>query len=216
MNEEHTMILAGVVHDLRTPLTGIALAIELLSASSNSAMIESARRNIHHMEVLIAQILDYARTGNAETTNCADLNRLVQECAECHTACGRPLKLSLQDLPRADLRMQSIRRAIDNLIVNALRYGGADVLIETRHVDGMARVSVMDRGPGIPVSQMEILKKPFTRGSESAHVRGTGLGLAIVEGVARAHGGKFVLLPRDGGGLEAHIHLPLLGNRVAA
>lgn len=216
MDEENTMILASIVHDLRTPLTRVALAVELLSATGNAALIDSARRNINDMEVLIAQILDYARTGTLEKTGHADLNRLVQECAECHATYGQPLRLSLQVLPQANLCTQSIRRALDNLIVNALRYAGTEVLIETRHVNGMARVSVMDRGPGIPATEIERLKQPFVRGRQSAQVRGTGLGLAIVEGVARAHGGMLVLAPRDGGGLEAHIHLPLRGNSVTA
>jgi two-component system, OmpR family, osmolarity sensor histidine kinase EnvZ len=216
MDDEDIATLVGIAHDLRTPLTRIALAIELLRKDSRAALLDSMQRNLKNMEVLIVQFLDYARTGAIETAERVDLNRLVQECAECHTSDGQPLRLSLQELPQALLRAQSIRRAIDNLIVNARRYGGAEVLIETRQLDGMARVSVMDRGPGIPVGEIEMLKKPFTRGSQSMRVAGTGLGLAIVEGVARAHGGRFVLSPREGGGLEAHIHLPLGSNSVTA
>jgi two-component system osmolarity sensor histidine kinase EnvZ len=209
MDDERTLMLAGVAHDLRTPLTNIGLAIELLRIEKNSALIDSVRRNIKDMDVLIAQFLDFARAGTLETANGVDLNQLVRECAEGHAAWGRPLKLSLQTLPQTQLRPQSIRRAIDNLVVNALRHGAEDVLIETRHLNGMVRVSVMDRGPGIPASEVEMVKVPFARGHNSTQVRGTGLGLAIVEGIVRAHGGKFVLAARDGGGLEAQIHLPL-------
>jgi two-component system osmolarity sensor histidine kinase EnvZ len=215
MDDEKTMMLAGVAHDLRTPLTNIRLAVELLAMRCDSELIDSVRRNVKDMDALIVQFLDYARAGTLETSNPVDLNRLVRECAECHAACGRPLRLSLESLPQAQLRPQSIRRAIDNLVANALLHGAADVLIETRHQNDMSRVSVMDRGPGIPESEIELLKRPFLRGCNSAQVRGTGLGLAIVDDIVRAHGGKFVLAARNGGGLEAQMHLPLRNDVTA-
>jgi two-component system osmolarity sensor histidine kinase EnvZ len=105
--------------------------------------------------------------------------------------------------------VRSIRRAVENLIENALRYGGPEVLIECRLAKETARVSVLDRGPGIPAGEMDALKKPFARGRNSVGIPGSGLGLAIVDRVIGLHFGQFTLLPRAGGGLEARIELPL-------
>jgi two-component system osmolarity sensor histidine kinase EnvZ len=165
-------------------------------------------RSAAEMDAIIDQFLDYARAGSGEEMCYADLNELIRECAARHAASGHVLPLCLQDLPELPLRVSSIRRAVDNLIENALRYGGPEVLIDSRLLQETVRVSVLDRGPGISAEQIETLKKPFTRGSNSAGIAGSGLGLAIVERIVRAHGGYFTLLPRDGGGLEARIDLP--------
>jgi two-component system osmolarity sensor histidine kinase EnvZ len=102
----------------------------------------------------------------------------------------------------------AVRRAIANLVDNALRYAGEPVEIESRAENGKVVVEVRDRGPGIPAAEVERLKRPFTRLDHSrAGVSGAGLGLAIVERVARAHGGTLELLPREGGGLVAKLIL---------
>jgi two-component system osmolarity sensor histidine kinase EnvZ len=102
----------------------------------------------------------------------------------------------------------AVRRAVANLVDNALRYAGEPVEIETRKADGSFVIEVRDRGPGIPAAEIDRLKRPFTRLDDSrSGVSGAGLGLAIVERVARAHGGALELLPRDGGGLIARLIL---------
>jgi two-component system, OmpR family, osmolarity sensor histidine kinase EnvZ len=114
--------------------------------------------------------------------------------------------------PRLTLRPKAIRRAIGNLIDNALRHAGSDRPVELA-LAAQGRnvvVEVCDRGPGIPPAEAERLKLPFTR-LETARTDaiGTGLGLAIVDRIARGHGGTFDLLPREGGGLIARLTLPL-------
>jgi two-component system osmolarity sensor histidine kinase EnvZ len=161
------------------------------------------------MDAIIDQFLDYAQAGSGEATHDADLKQLLRECVERYAAGGQVVLSSLDELPDVPLGVQSMRRAVENLIENALRYGGPDVLIECRRVKHLARVSVMDRGPGILAGEIDALKKPFARGSNSAGVPGSGLGLAIVERVVDLHFGHFTLLPRAGGGLEARIELPL-------
>jgi two-component system osmolarity sensor histidine kinase EnvZ len=208
MDADRTVVLAGVSHDLRTPLTKIRLAIEMLSKDGDEVLIGTMLRGAAEMDAIIDQFLDYARAGSGEEMCYADLNELIRECAARQAASGHVLPLCLQDLPELPLRVSSIRRAVDNLIENALRYGGPEVLIDSRLLQETVRVSVLDRGPGISAEQIETLKKPFTRGSNSAGIAGSGLGLAIVERIVRAHGGYFTLLPRDGGGLEARIDLP--------
>jgi two-component system osmolarity sensor histidine kinase EnvZ len=111
-------------------------------------------------------------------------------------------------VPPLAFAQMALRRAIANLIDNALRYAGEPVELRTRRERGATLVEVMDRGPGIPPSQAERLKQPFTRLDTARGDRGgSGLGLAIVERVARAHGGRLELLPREGGGLLARLSL---------
>jgi two-component system, OmpR family, osmolarity sensor histidine kinase EnvZ len=207
MDADRTVVLAGVSHDLRTPLTKMRLAIEMLKGG-DEVLIGAMLRSAAEMDAIIDQFLDYARAGSGEEMRYADLNELIRECAGRQAAHGHVLPLCLQDLPELPLRVSSIRRAVGNLIENALRYGGPEVLIDSRLLQASARVSVLDRGPGISANEIETLKKPFARGSNSAGIAGSGLGLAIVERIVRAHGGCFALLPRDGGGLEARIDLP--------
>jgi two-component system osmolarity sensor histidine kinase EnvZ len=209
MDAERAVMLAGVSHDLRTPLAKMRLAIEMLSGDGDATLINSMLRSAAEMDAIIDQFLDYARATTAERMHSADLNRLVRECAEQYAADGHALRLSLQELPDLPVRLQSMKRAVDNLIENAVRYGGSDLLVESKLLRETARLSVMDRGPGIPASEIDGLKRPFTRGSNSTGIAGSGLGLAIVERIVRAHGGCFALLPREGGGLEARIDLPL-------
>jgi two-component system osmolarity sensor histidine kinase EnvZ len=103
-----------------------------------------------------------------------------------------------------------MQRLADNLIANAQRHAGGEVLVRTASADGEAMLAVLDRGPGIPVAMVERLKQPFTRRDEArSGSSGAGLGLAIATRVAALHGGRLDLLPRDGGGLEARVTLPM-------
>jgi two-component system osmolarity sensor histidine kinase EnvZ len=112
------------------------------------------------------------------------------------------------DVPPLALAPMSVRRAITNMIDNALRHARGPVEIETRSERGSAVIEVRDRGPGIPAGEVERLKLPFTRLHEArSGTGGSGLGLAIVDRVARAHGGRLELLARDGGGLVAQLIL---------
>jgi two-component system osmolarity sensor histidine kinase EnvZ len=102
----------------------------------------------------------------------------------------------------------AVHRAVANLVDNALRYAGEPVEVDVRNSARVVAVEVKDRGPGIPEREVERLKRPFTRLDDSrSGPGGAGLGLAIVERVARAHGGKLELLPREGGGLLARLTL---------
>jgi two-component system osmolarity sensor histidine kinase EnvZ len=102
----------------------------------------------------------------------------------------------------------ALHRALMNLVDNALRHGGGEIELACARHDGHAVLEVLDRGPGIPPGEADRLKRPFTRLDEARSGQGgSGLGLAIVERVARAHGGRFELAPREGGGLAARLVL---------
>ena len=208
IDAERTVMLAGVSHDLRTPLAKMRLAIEMLSRDGDPTLIDSMLRSAAEMDAIVDQFLEFARLASVDDRDRVDLNRLVRECAESYQVYGHGVQLDLQELPPVSAHAQSITRALDNLIGNALRYAGPPVLVQSRCLDGVVHVSVLDNGPGIDECEVESLKRPFTRGSYSSGISGAGLGLAIVERIARFHGGALALLRREGGGLHARIELP--------
>jgi two-component system osmolarity sensor histidine kinase EnvZ len=205
---ERALLLAGVSHDLRTPLSRLRLGLELLGDTDRS-VTDGMIQDIEDMDAIIEQFLDFARGEGGEAVDPqADLDAIVHAVAERYTRRQKPVSARTSGLPRLALRPMAMQRAIVNLVDNALRYSGTGVEIETHAHGADITVSVLDRGPGIPISEAERLLQPFTRleGSRSG-ASGAGLGLAIVQRIAAAHGGRVDLLQRPGGGLEARITL---------
>lgn len=204
LDQERATFLAGVSHDLRTPLTRLRLGVEMLPAGP--AVRNDLEKDIIDINLVIDQFLDFARDESSEPPQRMNLTQLalgaVERAARMHVAAIT----DLAELPPLMLRPIAMQRAIDNLINNAARHGGGEILIQTRNENASSVLSVFDRGPGIPTSEVERLKKAFTRlDSARSGESGAGLGLAIVERIARMHGGKFDLLPRQGGGTEARL-----------
>jgi two-component system, OmpR family, osmolarity sensor histidine kinase EnvZ len=208
LDADRALILAGVSHDLRTPLSRLRLGLELSGADPQ--LKDGMTVDIEEMDRIVNQFLDFARTDGGETPGYASLAAIAAEVAEHYRRRGKRVETNLESVPEIPLQAMAMQRVVLNLIDNALRYGGADVGVATRREDGAAVLEVADRGPGIPAAEVERLKQPFTRLEAARSDKGgAGLGLAIVERVVRAHGGSFDLLPRDGGGLIARIRLPL-------
>jgi len=212
MERERTIVLAGISHDLRTPLSRLRLGLEM--SGSEESILRGMSADIDEMDQVIGQFLDFAR-GEDEKHETVDLDDLTREVVDHYSRLGR--NVTLTGAPSAGtcrLRRLSVRRAIMNLVDNALRHAGEPVEIAVRRLDDHAVIEVQDRGPGIPPEEAERLKQPFTRLSESrSGSGGAGLGLAIVERIARGHGGSLDLLPRKGGGLVARLALSLRGPR---
>ena len=208
MERERTMVLAGISHDLRTPLSRLRLALEM--SRGEPSIIEGMSADIDEMDQVIGQFLDFAR-GEIERREITDLDALVRDVAEHYARLGKDVRIAAAPtIGKLPLTRVGIRRAIMNLVDNALRYAGEPVEIATRREGTHALLEVLDRGPGIPHGESERLKRPFTRLRESrGGSGGAGLGLAIVERVARAHGGTLHLHEREGGGLSARISLSL-------
>ncbi len=205
MERERALVLAGISHDLRTPLSRLRLALEMSGADKATAEAMSA--DVGEIDAVIGQFLDFAR-GEDEPMASGDLNALAGEIVEGYRKRDHEIVFRPGALRPLRFAPQALRRAIANLLDNALRYAGAPLEVATRRDGERALVEVMDRGPGVPADQAERLKRPFTRLDEArSGAGGAGLGLAIVERVARAHGGKLELLPREGGGLLARISL---------
>ncbi len=211
MDEDRALILAGISHDLRTPLARLRLAAEM---SADAALSDGIRIDIEEMDGIIGQFLDFARDAQGEAPQPSDLNALVGQIVSPMLLRGVRIALRPGKLPPIPLRPQALLRLTANLVNNALRHGGgnAPVEIATRQEGDVAILEVMDRGPGIPPGDAERLKQPFVR-HEAARTgaSGAGLGLAIVDRIARDHGGRVDLLPREGGGLIARVTLRVAG-----
>ena len=205
MERERAMVLAGISHDLRTPLARLRLGLEI--AGGERAAAEAMALDIEEIDAVIGQFLDFAR-GENEPQTTDDLDALLRELTEQYVRRGRRVSFEPGGLAPLPFARQALRRAVANLVDNALRYAGEPVELRSRATPGGAIVEVLDRGPGVPPEQAERLKQPFTRLDPSrSGAGGSGLGLAIVERVARAHRGTLELLPREGGGLAARITL---------
>ncbi|MBB2493959.1 ATP-binding protein [Aquipseudomonas ullengensis] len=208
---ERELMLAGVSHDLRTPLTRLRLSLELLN--SDSDLTEDMVRDIEDMDAILDQFLAFIRDGRDETPEPSDLGELVREVVAPYNQQGEQVRLYLETLPPFPLRRVSIKRLLANLLDNALRYGGQGVeVVANLSGDCSAPyvvLSVLDRGPGIDPAEQGNLFNPFIRGDLARGGKGAGLGLAIVKRIAALHGGSVELRNRSGGGLEARICLPL-------
>jgi two-component system osmolarity sensor histidine kinase EnvZ len=206
--KDRSEVLAGISHDLRTPLTRLRLEAELSVADDGARQAVVA--DIEQMEAVISQFMDYARTESGEEAVLTDLNALLDGLAEHQAHVGRSLTVDIAPLPEMKLRPKAINRALTNLLDNAWKYGGGEIRLKASVHDGEIDIDISDRGPGIPAAETERLKRPFAR-LETARTNagGTGLGLAIVERIARLHGGRLELLANPGGGLLARLILAI-------
>ena len=207
MERSRAMVLAGISHDLRTPLSRLRLSLEMSGASAAAA--DAIAADVEEMDAIIGQFLDFAR-GEDEAKEENELRGVLEELAEHYTRLSKKITVEEKPIPAFPFARMAVRRAISNLIDNALRHAGEPVEIVSFRQDARAVIEVRDRGPGIPAGEAERLKRPFTRLDQARGSRsGAGLGLAIVERVARAHGGSLDLLAREGGGLIARLTLSI-------
>ena len=214
LDQDRALILAGISHDLRTPLTRLRMGIEF---TTDAALRDGMVADVEEMDMTIAQFLDFARTDSGEPAQDIDLPSLLGEIsaqfARRKLVVLYQAKQSADEIPLINGRPQAIRRAITNLIDNALRYAPAETAAGAPElflnlVGTEIQIDICDRGSGIPAAEVEHLKRPFTRLNVArSNVIGAGLGLAIVERIAQTHGGRLELLPRPGGGLIARICL---------
>ncbi|HXR55531.1 MAG TPA: ATP-binding protein [Casimicrobiaceae bacterium] len=210
VERDRAILLAGVSHDLRTPLARLRLGIEL--SQGDEATRVGMVSDIEEMDRIIDQFLDFARDETAPATEPIDVNDELAASVERYVRSGRDVRLAPGGPVFARIKPTALSRVAGNLIDNALAYGRPPLDVSaTRHGDEV-HVEVADRGPGIPPGDVERLKQPFTRANEARAredgAAGAGLGLAIVDRIARLHGGSLDLLPRPGGGTRARLRLP--------
>ena len=206
-----TTLLAGVSHDLRTPMARMRLALALLSEQPTPRLIARLEADIEEMDGLIARVLDLARDLRPEAVSEIDLSGMLHDLV----AGMPPDKLRVTAVPDGYKFMASpsaLRRVVGNLVDNALRYAGpAQVELCAEVRDESVSIGILDRGPGIPADQLHAVFQPFHRVETSRNrlTGGAGLGLAIVRQLADTHGWAISIAPRTGGGLEAWVQIPV-------
>jgi two-component system, OmpR family, osmolarity sensor histidine kinase EnvZ len=202
--ENRTVLLAGVSHDLRTPITRLRLALSLLD-DANPVLVKRMEHDLDEMNRLISDMLVFARSLKLEALQDCDLTRVLDDLAAQAMLLGTVEWLAG---PPCIVRVgeAALRRIVSNLLENARRYGdGKAVKLELECGQEVSRIAVLDRGPGIPVEHREAVFRPFTRleTSRSREAGGSGLGLAIARQLADAYGWRIELSDRAGGGLIA-------------
>lgn len=206
-----TTLLAGISHDLRTPIARMRLALVLLPQDADPQLVRQIEHDLEEMNHLIGGFLELSRGLQVEPAQTLDLNDLLNELAADARRSGGVVEWEAQDPCVADVGPQSLRRVLSNLIENALRYGeNKPITLQCISNANEVRMRVMDRGPGIPGEQMDAVFRPFYRleSSRSKASGGSGLGLAIARQLAQANHWRVALLQRPDGGLIAEVVIP--------
>lgn len=202
--DQRTEFLAGVSHDLRTPLTRLKL---FLALQTNSEDVQAAKRDVKDMESMLNGYLDFARGLNEETATQAPLRPFLEMIAEKSKA-PKP-ELIITGEPMAPIKPLTLERAITNLIRNAQDYA-QNVRISAKAAKAYIYIDVEDDGPGIDKDKIAAALKPFNRldPSRNQNTEGVGLGLSITRDIAQSHGGILRLSRSEMGGLKARLRLP--------
>lgn len=206
---ERALLLAGVSHDLRAPLNRIRLRAELMdddtSGMGNGMILDS-----ESMRHIIDQFLHYQRGIVKAHIEPTDLRGLADRTAQRYRELGNAVEVTGEACVIAPVDSAAIERILNNLIDNALSYGKPPIEIQIAHEGEAAILQVRDHGPGIAEGDLQRLLQPFERLDQSRSLQGhCGLGLAIIDRITRELGGELSLFNHSGGGLVAHIRLPL-------
>jgi two-component system osmolarity sensor histidine kinase EnvZ len=214
LEEDRALLMAGISHDLRTPLTRIRLATEMMSPE-DSYLAEGIISDTEECNEIISQFMDYLKPVDTQTFQVIHLNDIASDIVSSEG--GYEIQIDYHPEPKLKEVSGSpiaIKRAISNLVVNAVRYGNGWVKVSTGMTadNKLAWVCVEDDGPGIESDQIGRLFEPFTRGDTARGSEGTGLGLAIVKRIISQHHGSVSISNRSEGGLIAQVNFPVTKN----
>jgi len=206
---QRTEMLAGVSHDLKTPLTRLKLALAMLPDDTD---IGPMRADIAEMEHMLDEYLAFARGEGGEESEVTDLGEMVRDTANA-AAKARQREGIAVTAPKhvmVSVKRAGLRRVLTNLVDNALKHG-SHVAVTLTQDERLVEIAVEDNGPGIPQARREEAFRPFHRLDQGRNLQsgGSGLGLAIARDIARAHGGDIVLDKSAMGGLKATVRLPV-------
>jgi len=202
LDADRRLMLAGISHDLRSPLGRLRLNVELSESGLDSTTAGAMVRDIKEIDAILGQFLEFARDESDEPAQQCDLNAIVSEICEGYRLSGHDVRAVLGPVELANLRAVAVRRLITNLVENGVRYAQKQIEVATsRTDDDQIVLTVADRGPGIRSGSPDALIKPFAREDDSRSRPGSGLGLTLVDRIARAHGGSVKLMNRPDGGL---------------
>jgi two-component system osmolarity sensor histidine kinase EnvZ len=210
LDAERTLILAGVSHDIRTPLARLRLSVEMLPDEACASLKNGMIQDIADMDNIIHQFLDFVKGVEGEPAQMVDVNTLLQSVHDRQLRAGRDLVVQLASTYFIPIKPLAMQRLLDNLVGNAYAYGNGQVRIASKVTTEYVVISVFDNGPGIPETHVEKLLRPFERlDTARSNAGGSGLGLAIADRIAKLHQGKLELINRPEGGLEARLSIPI-------
>lgn len=213
VESDRAVILAGISHDLRTPIARMLLEVEMAKLPEDAR--KGMQSDLAQMEAIIGQFLDYARPADADSYGSVDLSELLQKIsAEAARSVDLNIMVSIDSALSIRGNPTDIGRVISNLIENARRYGktpGTDATelhLSASREGKQVRLEIADQGPGLPDAQIPYLLRPFTRmDTARTHANGAGLGLAIVDRVVQRHQGRLEIKNREAGGLAVRVWL---------
>jgi two-component system osmolarity sensor histidine kinase EnvZ len=212
MARNRTVMIAGISHDLRTPLTRLSIAVEMLDENSRPELVAGIRRDIDVINKLISQFLEFSKDATESCPVQVDLWQIVESLAGDLAREGAKLRLHRHNKPCVFFADPvALERVLSNLIKNAAQHSrGKPIDVELHCSDKAVAIEVCDRGPGIPADKIESVFRPFERLQPARDMAtgGSGLGLAIVRELATKHNWTIDLLPREGGGTIARLGLP--------
>ena len=207
---ERTSLLAGVSHDLKTPLTRMRLQLAVMEIQDETKV--EFEQELKELEQMIDGYLEFARDDREEQMVDASLFKLLQQAVKSSDPSGKKINILVPDynIPIFPIQVQSIRRALINLLTNSIRYAGK-ATAQIQIFDDHSEIIIDDNGPGIPRDKRDEVILPFTRleNSRNSKTGGTGLGLSIAKNSALNHGGELILEDSPLGGLRVRLLLPL-------
>ncbi|NVK25689.1 MAG: two-component system sensor histidine kinase EnvZ [Gammaproteobacteria bacterium] len=213
LEKDRNLLMAGVSHDLRTPLTRIRLATEMMGPNEDY-LKDGIINDIEDMNLIIDQFIAFIRHHKEEALVASDLNEIVASVVEAETQnSDRTIETQFDhSIPQTMMRPMAIKRVITNLIENAFRYSEDEVRVETGIDFNNKRIffCVSDQGPGIPEQQLENIFEPFFQGDTARGGEGSGLGLAIIKKIVELHHGEVTINNKETGGLLVMINLPII------
>jgi two-component system osmolarity sensor histidine kinase EnvZ len=204
---QRTEMLAGVSHDLRTPLTRMKLQLAMLGDTPEAAELKA---DVAEMEKMVEGYLEFARGEETEAVVPTDLNALLSDVVDGARRAGGKIELNADGTMNVPLRPAAFKRCVANVVANAVRYAD-HVVVGAAKKDNRIEITIDDDGPGIPENQWQEVFRPFRRLESSRNVAtgGVGLGLTIARDVMHGHGGSITLDQSPTGGLRACLRLPL-------
>lgn len=210
--DQRTQMLSNISHDLKTPLARMRLGLELLEPSQE---VQELITDVKHMDLIVKEFLEYSQSQKLEKVVNVDTNGLIEDICQDNHFPGKTLSLIIDSAVRSGIIINippiSTRRAIQNLVQNAYKFGN-NVQLTVNLFDNMLCFHVEDDGPGIPLEQRELALRPFTMLDTARNLSdgsGVGLGLAITKDIATSHGGQLNLSQSEKfGGLKASFLLP--------
>jgi len=204
-DRERKIMLAGVSHDLRTPLTRIHLGLSLLKNAANEQQIADIIGDLNEANNIVEQFIHFVREDEKDPV-LSDINQLITEVC---TPYNQQIHLDIKPLRDMRIYPDFFKRMLINLIENALKYGDNYAEIIAYNTNKSLIIKILDNGQGIDDDLLDKVFTPFVRGDKSRNQNGSGLGLAIVKKICIKHHGKIELFNRQQGGLEARITLPI-------